>query len=375
MTADPWCRAVGERDRLRLALGGRWTAANAAAMGKALDAIPAQGQSAATLDLGAIEALDTLGAWLLLRARARLEAGGTRVALTAAAEAHLRLLDRVGTAAVAPPPPERPHPWRALVERTGRGTIQFGYEARDLLAFVGAVTIALARTVAQPRRLRFTSLVSHLEQVGVNALSILGLLSFLIGIVLAYQSIDQLRWFGAELFTVNLLGISVLREIGPLLTAILVAGRSGSAFTAQIGTMQINEEVDAMRTLGLDPLEVLVLPRLLALVVALPLLTFYAEGMAVLGGAIIAMSEIDLSLTQFLTQFRSAIGMNTLWVGLVKTPVFASLIAVVGCFDGLKVGGSAESVGRLTTAAVVESIFLVIVFDAMFSILFAYLKV
>ena len=222
-------------------------------------------------------------------------------------------------------------------------------------------------------RLRFVSLLSNIEQHGLNAMPIVGILLFLVGIVVAYQGVGQLRRFGAEIFTVDLVGISVLREMGVLISSIVIAGRSGSAFTAQIGTMQVNEEVDAIRTLGLDPLEVLVLPRLLALMIALPLLTFFANVMAILGGAFMATQTIDVTFAQFLALLRDAVTLTHFWVGMVKAPVFAFLIAMVGCFEGMRVRGSAESVGRLTTQSVVESLFLVIVFDAGFSVLFSYL--
>jgi len=202
-----------------------------------------------------------------------------------------------------------------------------------------------------------------------------GLLSFLIGIVLAYQGADQLRYYGAEIFTVNLLGVGLVRELGVLMTAIIVAGRSGSAFTAELGTMQVNEEIDAMLTLGLDPIEVLVLPRLAALVVALPLLTFYANVMGVLGGAFICGVALDIPLPLFLQQLRGAITGWSFWLGILKAPFFAICIAVIGCREGLRVTRSAESVGRLTTLSVVESIFLVIIIDAAFSILFSQLNI
>ena len=266
-------------------------------------------------------------------------------------------------------------PILAVVERVGAAVITQLYEARDLVNFFGLVTVTAVRVILHPGRVRFTSVAAHIEQVGFNALPIVGLLSFLIGVVLAYQGADQLRAFGAEIYTINLLGISVLREIGVLMTAILVAGRSGSAFTAEIGTMKVNEEVDAMQTLGLDVTEVLVLPRLFAVVLALPLLVFFADMAALAGGALMSTTALDFSLPQFVTQLRGAIHLSTYWVGLVKAPVFALLIGLVGCYEGLKVEGGAESVGRMTTKSVVVSIFLVIVADAAFSILFSWMHV
>jgi phospholipid/cholesterol/gamma-HCH transport system permease protein len=215
----------------------------------------------------------------------------------------------------------------------------------------------------------------QMEQTGLNAMPIVGLLSFLIGVVMAYQGADQLRRFGAEIYTVNLLGVSILRELGVLLAAIIIAGRSGSAFTAQIGTMQVNQEIDALRTLGLDPVEVLVLPRLFGLVLTLPLLVFFADAMGLLGGGLMTWASLGITTPQFLEQLRGAITEWTLWVGVIKAPFFAAIIAMIGCYEGFNVTGSADSVGRLTTQSVVESIFVVIVADAAFSILFSFLKI
>jgi phospholipid/cholesterol/gamma-HCH transport system permease protein len=274
------------------------------------------------------------------------------------------------------PSPRLPHRYFVhILERVGAGLISALILGRDLIGFFGAVFIGFLRLFVQPRRVRFVSLVSHVEHTGLNALPIIGLISFLIGIVLAYQGADQLRQFGAEIFTVNLVGVSVLREMGILLTSIIVAGRTGSAFTAQIGTMQVNEEVDALRTLGLDPLDVLVLPRVIGLVIALPLLTFYSDILALLGGGFACVLLLNMSVAQFLTQLREAVTTTHFLVGMAKAPVFAVIISMVGCFEGLRVTGSAESVGRLTTKSVVESLFLVIVFDAFFSILFSYLHI
>jgi phospholipid/cholesterol/gamma-HCH transport system permease protein len=262
-----------------------------------------------------------------------------------------------------------------MLERTGRTTVRGLKRGLELVNFLGVVTVTLARIAVNPRRLRYRSVLFHIEQTGLNALPILGLLTFLIGVVMAYQGADQLRRFGAELLVVNLLGISILRELGTLLTAIIVAGRSGSAFTAQIGTMKVNQEVDAISTLGLDPVELLVVPRALALIVTLPLLAFYADLMGLFGGAVMSYFVLDISFGQFLRQLQFAVGPGALAVGLVKAPVFALVIAMVGCYEGLKVSGSAESVGRLTTKSVVESIFLVMILDALFSVLFSYLGV
>ena len=257
-----------------------------------------------------------------------------------------------------------------MVVHLGEVTVDIAKETADLLAFLGQITVVLGRHVLNPGRLRAKSLVFHMQEAGLNAIPIVGLMSFLIGIVLAFLGASQLQRFGAEVFVVNLVAISVLREIGVLMTAIIVAGRSGSAFTAQIGSMKVNEEIDAMRALGLDPIEVLVLPRLLALVITLPLLAFVADLLGLLGGGLMAWIVLGISPGTFIERLNDAIGQWTFWVGISKAPVFAFTIAMIGCYEGLQVGGSAESVGQRTTRAVVEAIFLVIVIDAVFSIFY-----
>jgi len=262
-----------------------------------------------------------------------------------------------------------------FLERIGQGFVAAMMKGVELLNFIGLVTITMGRTILSPRRLRPKALVTQIEQTGLNALPIVGLLSFLIGVVLAYLMSDQLRQFGAEVFTVNLVGLSMLREVAVLITAIMIAGRSGSAFTAQIGTMKVNEEIDAMGTLGLDPIEVLVQPRVLALMITLPFLTFFADVMGILGGGVMTVLSLGLSPEQFVTALKKAVDLNDFLVGMVKAPVHAYIIAIVGCYEGLKVERTAESVGRQTTTSVVESIFLVIVATSLFSILFSVLGV
>ena len=248
-------------------------------------------------------------------------------------------------------------------------------EARDLINFLGHAIVVVARTIRHPRRIRIVPLINQMEKAGLDAMPIVGLISFLIGVVLAYQGSDQLARFGAQIFTVNLVGVGVLREMGIILTAIIVAGRSGSAYTAQIGTMVVREEVDAMRTIGLDPMEMLVMPRIFALVLVMPLLAFYADIMGILGGAVMTATVLDISFETFARQLRDAVPMWSFWVGIIKAPIFGFVIGLVGCFEGFKVERSAESVGLRTTAAVVEAVFIVIVLDALFSILFSLLKI
>ncbi len=356
---------------LACACTGAWTIANAGA----IDAAIARSDTAAAravIDLSGLSRLDTAGAHLIIKAERRLSAAGAATERVGARPEYETLLDLVTCDAgrLVPPPPGPPWIVRFL-GGIGQSTINAGHEARDLIGFVGLVVATLARLIVNPGRLRLTSLVFNIEQIGFNAMPIIGLLSFLIGIVMAYQGADQLARFGAQIYVVNLLGISILRELGVLMTSIIVAGRSGSAFTAQIGSMKLREEIDAMRTIGLDPVEVLVLPRLLALMIALPILTFFADIMGLLGGALMAWGSLDLPPRMFLTQLQQAIALNTFFVGLIKAPVFAMTIAIVGCYMGMKVSGSAESVGKMTTSSVVLSIFLVIVIDAFFSVFFS----
>ena len=257
----------------------------------------------------------------------------------------------------------------------GEAVYDAAAEAVNLLNFLGLTIVTMGRVIARPRRMRIVSLVNQIEQTGLNAMGIVGLLLFMIGVVLAFQSAEQLRKFAAEIFTADGLAILVLREIGVLIAAILIAGRSGSAFTAEIGMMKVNEEVDALRTTGVDPVEVLVLPRINALLITLPLLTFFANVAALTGGTIMAVATLDVTYTQFVRQLADAMTLKNFIVGMVKAPVFAFLIGLVGCYEGLQVGGSAESIGRLTTKSVVESIVLVILADATFSVVFSYLGI
>lgn len=359
-------------------VGGRWDLEGTRALSRTLETLRPEGRGGAAvrLDLSRLDALDTVGALLLARLSERLRTEGHEVEVAPIRPEHRALFEAVRQADRAPPVGEpKPHPVIDMIERTGRATIGGLRQAVELINFLGLITVTLLRVLRHPSRLRYRSVMFHIEQTGLNALPILGLLSFLIGVVMAFQGADQLRRFGAELFVVNLLGISILRELGILMTAIIVAGRSGSAFTAQIGTMKVNQEVDAISTLGLDPVELLVIPRAMALVIALPLLAFYADVMALLGGATASFFMLGISFAQFIKQLYSAIGLNTFLVGIAKAPVFALAIAMVGCYEGLKVSGSAESVGALTTRAVVEAIFVVIVMDALFSILFSVIGV
>jgi len=244
-------------------------------------------------------------------------------------------------------------------------------EATAMVGFVGESAAALAGWVLHPARIRWRPVLFNLRSAGVDALPIVGLLTFLLGVVVTYQSADQLRQYGANLFIADIVGISMLREFAPLITAIIIAGRSGSAYAAQIGTMAVTEEIDALRTLGILPLDVLVLPKLLALTIALPLLTVFADVLGVAGGMVMAQAQLDVSHGAFLDRLAKAVGVGTFLVGIGKAVVFALIIVVVGCFQGFRTHGGADSVGRQTTRSVVQAIFLVIVADGAFSVVFS----
>ena len=261
----------------------------------------------------------------------------------------------------------------SALESMGRSASAAIEQALALLGFIGETAFALAKSLAQPKRIRWRAILYNIRSAGFDALPIVGLLSFLLGIVVAYQGADQLRQYGAKIFVADLVGLSMLREFAPLITAIIIAGRSGSAYAAQIGTMAVTEEIDAMRTLGIAPLEMLVLPKIVALIIALPLLTVFADGMGVLGGMIMARAQLGVGFGEFLDRLSKAVSMTSYLVGVAKAPVFAAIIAVVGCFQGFRTQGGADSVGRQTTRSVVQSIFLVIVADALFSIAFSVL--
>ena len=360
---------------LELKLWGDWTIPHLPGLLGALDALRTLGVRSIRLDLSGIRHFDTSGAWLIDSRTARWRQEGINVEMAGLSESQAELLDLVSRYETAPAVQEMRPRLRDMAVRVGQATYLVLYQARDLTAFLGIVIVGLGRALLLPQRVRWAAVVTQMERTGINALPIVGLLTFLIGVVLAYQGADQLAQFGAEIFTVNLVGIAVLREMGILITAIIVAGRSGSAFAAQIGTMTVNEEVDALRTIGLDVVEVLVMPRVIGLVIMMPLLTFYADILGLLGGAVMAAVELDITLVQFTRQLNQAVSISHFWVGMIKAPIFGFVIAMVGCFEGLRTARSAESVGIQTTRAVVESIFLVILLDALFSILYSSLGV
>jgi phospholipid/cholesterol/gamma-HCH transport system permease protein len=322
------------------------------------------------LDLGKLTELDTPGALFLCGLRDKgAELAGVR-------PEHKALLDLVGALDLEPLPKVEPIPrWRQLVTETGEGADDAWQDTLDVITFVGRAASLIAHALIHPRTLRLGSISRHVSETGIRALPIVGLMAIMISIVIGYQSVAQLRPFGGEDYTVNLVAVSVLREMGVLITAIMVAGRSGSAFTAEIGVMKMREEIDALGVMGIDPMQVLVVPRLIGLIIALPLLAFFSDIMGLVGGAMISLSLLDISPMQYLERVQTAVDGWDLFVGLFKAPIFAFFIGVIGCMHGLRVTGSAESVGQETTRAVVKAIFLVIVLDALFSILFEQLGI
>jgi phospholipid/cholesterol/gamma-HCH transport system permease protein len=372
-----WLRIDRQPRLAKLAVGGHWTIGDAARLDPELRALDTGEAREVEIDGSAITRLDSAGAWLIVRTKRAIEDSGRRVSRFVMPELYVPLVHDLDQTHTAPPVHiAEKHTFEARLIRIGKATIHAGKQGLGILGYLGRVTVETGEAIYSPRgNLRVAALVHQVEETGINALPIVGLLSFLIGIVLAYQAIDQLKQFGAETLTVNGLGIIILREMGVLMTSIIVAGRSGSAFTAQIGTMRVNEEIDAMQTMGLNTVDALVLPRMLGLVIALPLLTLYADIMGMVGGAIMCDFDLGMTIPVFLRQLQGAINVNTLMVGLIKAPVFAFIISLVGCYEGFQVERNAASVGMLTTRSVVESIFLVIVFDAGFSILFSVLGI
>ena len=320
-----------------------------------------------TIDLSGIERMDTVGAWLIYRTQ---RDRGARI--VGASRESKQLLDQVAAAdhPVQVRPDHRPAPMRALAD-IGGWVSGAGNTLVGLVAFLGSTIMAIGAIIRQPRRFRVNSVVQAFDAVGVRALGIITLMSFLIGVVIGQQGAVQLAQFGAEIYTINLIGRITVRELGTLMTAIMVAGRSGSAFAAQIGTMKISEEIDAMRTIGVSPIEALVVPRLIAALVMMPLLAFYAMIMALLGGGIFCWVDLGIPPLTYVQRIQEVVPLTDLWVGLIKAPVFGFIIALAGCFQGMLVGGNSEEVGLRTTNAVVQSIFLVIVLDAVFAVFFS----
>ncbi len=352
---------------------GVWTVQGIARLERRLEVFSWPGEGDLAIDGSAISALDTAGAWLLHRTMRALEQRGRNVRMNGLRPEFSALLQLIASRPVTP---ESTAPARAgLLTNIGQQTWRGLIGMSGMLSFIGESTLILLRSLVQPRRIRWRPILHNMQTAGFEALPIVGLLTFLMGVVIAYQGADQLQRFGANIFIADLVGLSMVRELSPLLTAIIVAGRSGSAYAAQIGTMKITEEIDALRTIGVGPTELLVLPKMLALIIALPLLTLYADVTGVLGGMLMARSKLDVSFDVFLDRLGDAVSLSSFLTGIGKAPVFAAIIALVGCYQGFQVSGSADSVGRQTTVSVVQSIFLVILADALFSIVFNWLEI
>lgn len=350
---------------------GAWTLPEVTRLDGALAAVRWPGKGDFVVDGSGIVALDTAGAWLLHRTLRALAEAGCAARIAGLRPEFAALLDLVAGRAIPLKAPVAAA--ESPLARLGRRTWGIVAGTVGYLAFVGESALALLRALRRPRTLRWRPILHNIQTAGVEALPITGLLSFLMGMVIAYQGADQLQRFGANIFVVDLVALAMLRELSPLLTAIIIAGRSGSAYTAQIGTMKVTEEIDALRTIGVGAQELLVLPKVVALVIVMPLLTVYTDVTGVLGGMVMAQAKLDVGFDAFVDRLDEAIQLSSYWTGLAKAPVFAMIVALVGCYRGFQVTGSAQSVGAQTTMSVVQAIFLVIVTDALFSIVFLWL--
>jgi phospholipid/cholesterol/gamma-HCH transport system permease protein len=365
----------GQRgDGLALAATGSWTAEHARTLEPLVDAVTRDKASirSVAIDVARIERLDTYGAWLLERALRTWSSQGCETRIVGLSEDYRGLFEKIraGTHKLTPEP-RRPNPLIATLESVGKTMTLVGDDLLLLVQMLGALIVAFARVLMRPHTFRFTSMINHLERVGWNAVPIILMMTLLIGAILAQQGIFHFRTFGADIYVVDMVGVLVLREIGVVIVCIMVAGRSGSAYTAELGSMKMREEIDALRTMGFDPVEVLILPRILALVIAVPILTFLGSMAALYGGGLVSWLYGGISPTVFMSRLHDAVSVQSFEVGMVKAPFMAVIIGLVACEEGLQVKGSAESLGTKTTDSVVKSIFLVIVLDGLFAVFFA----
>jgi phospholipid/cholesterol/gamma-HCH transport system permease protein len=361
----------GEGDDWRLHLSGDWSLAALGQIEPQLQMLPGELHGTLVCDWSGTQAPGIGPVWTLLQRLARFGGAQLDIRHTGDPPHYLPLLQKLGTYQRSPDADPGVRPSLAgSVGRIGRWAVLQGAEARGVVGFFGRIVSVLGAAFSRPRALRPSSLARHIYETGITAIPIVSLIAFLISVIVAYLGAQQLSRFGADIFVVDLVTISVLREMGVLLTAIIVAGRSGSAFAAEIGVMQLNEETDALRAMGLNPIELLVVPRVLALVIALPLLTVIADAMGLAGGGLLSLLNLHIPLPQFINRLHESLSPTTFWSGLIKAPVFAVLISMVGTYRGMQVRDSARELGRLTTVAVVQSIFFVILADALFAILF-----
>jgi phospholipid/cholesterol/gamma-HCH transport system permease protein len=367
-------QGVQDGERLRLAATGAWTAENARDLEAAIDAETRRPDaiSQVDIDMGRIDRLDTFGAWLLERMSRSFSDRGCDTKVLGLKEDYRALMDEVHSVKLEEGAGARDanrltHALAAI----GYGIASIGQLCISIANMLGALAVALLRVLVNPRRFRFTSMVHQLDNVGWRAVPIMLLITFLIGCIIAQQGIFHFRKFGADIYVVDMVGILVLRELGVLIVSIMVAGRSGSAYTAELGAMKMREEIDALRTMGFDPVEVLILPRIVALVIAVPVLTFLGSMAALYGGGLVCWLYGGIDPDTFLQRLKEALSIDHFKVGMIKAPFMALVVGVVACVEGLNVKGSAESLGLQTTSSVVESIFLVIVLDGLFAIFFA----
>jgi len=370
-TSNAWIERETLQGTLTITVGGQWVIASAAELFARLNDITATADEPVTFDLTAVDVLDTAGAWLIYRTARRLRDQDVVVKIegaTADQETMLRQAQDNDTPAEIEVKEE--YSFRGVVGDVGAGVTGALVGAVSFLSFFGMILTAVGRAIVNPKRLRLAATIHQIETIGIHALPLVGLISFLIGVVIAYQAASVLGDMGAEFMTVDMVTFVVLRELGILLAAIMIVGRSGSSFTAQIGTMVMHEEVDAMRSLALDPVEILVVPRFIALVILMPILTFYADMMALIGAILVVWVDLGIVPAAFIERAHEVLTGWDVGVGFVKAPVFGMIIALVGCYEGLRVTGSAESVGRQTTKSVVEAIFMILVLDAFFAVFF-----
>jgi phospholipid/cholesterol/gamma-HCH transport system permease protein len=373
VSVRPQIRVDVQAQSAVLALDGSWIARRARLAEAAVSAALQQLGSAArvTLDLRGIDRIDTAGAWLVERTRRGLVNLGADVNLRAAQDKQRILIEEVRAHYADAPPPRPVERFLDLLADFGQGVVGACADTVDGTSYMGLFTMAVVRAVANPARLRFTSIVYHLEMIGLRSVPIIALISFLVGGIVAQQGIFQLNTFGAPTLVVDLVGILTLRELALLLTSIMIAGRSGSSITAELGSMKMREEIDALHVIGLDPMEVLILPRVIALLLAMPMLTFISAMAALFGAGIVAFFYGGISPEIFLFRLQNAVGIHTFLVGMIKAPFMALVIGLIATMEGMGVEGSAESLGRQTTSSVVKSIFMVIVVDGIFAMFFA----
>jgi len=374
LASTPLLTATPIGDGLELRPGGSWTAANVNSLEVLSEGVTAEIDRSKTVkfDMNGLSELDTLGAWLLEKLSRRVMSGGHRIEVVGVADNYAGLIEEIRQVNRHNPAPVRaPNPVLIKLSEIGRYAVSATDDVTVFLQMLGSLFTALLGVLRRPRSLRITSLVYQLYKVGWQAIPIVALITFLIGAIIAQQGFFHFRKFGAESYVVDMVGILVLRELGVLIVAIMVAGRSGSAYTAELGSMKMREEIDALSTMGLDPIEVLILPRVVALICALPILSFIGSIAALYGGGLVAQFYGDMAPAIFIARLHEAISVTHFKVGIVKAPFMALVIGIVACSEGLRVKGSAESLGRQTTTSVVKSIFLVIVLDGLFAVFFA----